>query len=673
MKKQLLVASFACTSMLAMAQEGYQAFNPNYMDKSVRPQDDLYNYVNGNWMKITEIPSDRARWGSFDELRENTDKVTLQLVKDLIKTKHAKGTSEQKIADLYDAYMNVDARNKTALAPLQKYFKQIDAIKDMKGLQDYLISVASIGENPFYGAYVYTDLKNSKQNAVYLGDIDLTLGKTYYQKEDAKNTETLANLNKFIDQLMPYTGSKTRDLKGPKIVAFEKMMSKYIKTVEEDRDPNKSYNPVKLSEVKNLTKNVDIERYVKALGINPETVIVGELDYYKNLDKILNQENLPVIKDYLRFKLINSFAGYTTAELDKINFEFYGKTLSGQKEQRPLEKRGLGFVNGATGELLGQIYVKDNFPPEAKAKAEELISYLFKSFDKHIKELNWMSSETKTKALEKLNKFTVKIGYPDKWKDYSGLQVKSLAEGGNLIEDVMAISKWRQAENLKDFGKPVDKSRWGMSPQTVNAYFNPTNNEIVFPAAILQPPFYDYRADAGVNFGGIGAVIGHEISHGFDDSGAKFDGDGNLVNWWTPQDEEKFAKATKALATQYDGYEPVKGTHVNGTFTSGENIGDLGGASVAFDALQMYLKDKGTYANLDGYTPQQRFFLSWATIWRTKATDEAVVNQVKTDPHSPGFYRSFGPIVNIDAFHDAFKTKPGDKLYKAPKERIKIW
>ena len=673
MKKQLLVASFACTSMLAMAQESYQAFNPNYMDKSVRPQDDLYNYVNGNWMKITEIPSDRARWGSFDELRENTDKVTLQLVKDLIKTKHAKGTSEQKIADLYDAYMNVDARNKTALAPLQKYFKQIDAIKDMKGLQDYLISVASIGENPFYGAYVYTDLKNSKQNAVYLGDIDLTLGKTYYQKEDAKNTETLANLNKFIDQLMPYTGSKTRDLKGPKIVAFEKMMSKYIKTVEEDRDPNKSYNPVKLSEVKNLTKNVDIERYVKALGINPETVIVGELDYYKNLDKILNQENLPVIKDYLRFKLINSFAGYTTAELDKINFEFYGKTLSGQKEQRPLEKRGLGFVNGATGELLGQIYVKDNFPPEAKAKAEELISYLFKSFDKHIKELNWMSSETKTKALEKLNKFTVKIGYPDKWKDYSGLQVKSLAEGGNLIEDVMAISKWRQAENLKDFGKPVDKSRWGMSPQTVNAYFNPTNNEIVFPAAILQPPFYDYRADAGVNFGGIGAVIGHEISHGFDDSGAKFDGDGNLVNWWTPQDEEKFAKATKALATQYDGYEPVKGTHVNGTFTSGENIGDLGGASVAFDALQMYLKDKGTYANIDGYTPQQRFFLSWATIWRTKATDEAVVNQVKTDPHSPGFYRSFGPIVNIDAFHDAFKTKPGDKLYKAPKERIKIW
>jgi len=673
MKKNFFIAAFACTSILAMAQDGYHAINPNYMDKTVRPQDDLYNYVNGNWMKITEIPSDRARWGSFDELIENTDKVTLKLVQDLIKTKHKQGTSEQKIADLYEAYVNLDARNKTGLAPLQKYFNQIDKIKNLKDLQKYLIEVSPIGENPFYGVYVYADLKNSKENAVYLSSIDLSLGKTYYQKEDAKNTETLGKFSSFVDQLMPFTGSKTRDLKGPKIVEFEKMMSKYIKTVEEDRDPNKSYNPVKLSEVKKLTKNIDIEGYVKALGINPETVIVEELDYYKNLDKILTQENIPLIKEYLRFKLINSYAGYSTTELDKINFNFYGKTLSGQKEQRALEKRGLSFVNGTTGELLGQIYVKDNFPPEAKAKAEELISYIFKSFDKHINELEWMSADTKKKAIDKLNKFTVKIGYPDKWKDYSDLQVKSLADGGNLIDDVIEISKWRTKENLKDFGKPVDKTRWGMSPQTVNAYFNPTNNEIVFPAAILQPPFYDYRADAAVNFGGIGAVIGHEISHGFDDSGAKFDGDGNLVNWWTKQDEDKFAQATKALATQYDAYEPVKGSHVNGTFTSGENIGDLGGASVAFDALQMYLKDKGTYGNIDGFTPQQRFFLSWATIWRTKATNEALENQVKTDPHSPGYFRSFGPIININAFHEAFQTKPGDKLYKAPKDRIKIW
>lgn len=673
MKKQLITAAFASVSMLAFAQDKYQAINLEYMDKSVRPQDDLYNYVNGNWMKTTQIPSDRARWGSFDELRENTDKVTLKLVQDLLKTKHAKGSSEQKISDLYNSYINLEARNKVGLQPIQQYLNQIDKISNLKDLQDYLIEVTPIGKNPFYGMYVYTDLKNSQQTAVYLGEADLGLGKTYYQKVDAKNTETLENYAKFINQLFPYTGQKTRDLKGPKIVAFEKMMAQYIKTVEEDRDPNKSYNPVKLSEVKKLTKNIDIERFVKAFGINPDTVIVGELDYYKNLDKILSQDNLPMVKDYLRYTLVNSVAGASTTELDAINFDFYGKTMSGQKEQRPLDKRALGYVNGTTGELLGQIYVKDNFPPEAKAKAEELISYLFKSFDKHINELAWMSTGTKKKAIEKLNKFTVKIGYPDKWKDFSGLQVKSLAEGGSLIENNLAMSKWRFQENLKDYGKPVDKSRWGMAPQTVNAYFNPTNNEIVFPAAILQPPFYDYRADAAVNFGGIGAVIGHEISHGFDDSGAKFDGDGNLVNWWTPEDEKKFEAATGALAKQYDAYEPVKGVHVNGVFTSGENIGDLGGASVAFDALQMYLKDKGTYANIDGYTPQQRFFLSWATIWRTKATDEALINQVKTDPHSPGFYRAFGPIINIDAFHDAFKTKPGDKLYVAPKDRIKIW
>ena len=673
MKKQFLIAAFACTSVLVNAQAPYQAFNPNYMDKSVRPQDDLYGFVNGNWNKITEIPSDRARWGSFDELRENTDKVSLQLVNDLLGKKYAKGSNEQKIADLYNAYTNLEARNKTGLAPIQKYFKQIDNIKNLNDLQAYLTEVTPIGENPFFGIGISTDMKNSKENAVYLGNARLTLGKTYYQKEDVKNTETLGQFTQYVDQVFPFTGAKTRDLKGAKIVAFEKMIAKYIKTVEESRDPNKSYNKMTLAEADALTKNVDLIKYVKSFGINPDQVIIRELGYYQNLDKIINTENLPIIKDYLKFKLVNSFADGSTTELEQINFDFFGKKLSGQKEQRALDKRGLGYVNGTVGELLGQIYVKDNFPPEAKADAEELISYVFKSFDMHINNLEWMSAETKKKAIEKLNKFTVKIGYPDKWKDYSGLSVKSLQEGGSLIENNLNISKWRFAENLKDFGKPVDKTRWGMSPQTVIAYFNPTNNEIVFPAAILQAPFYDYRADAAVNFGGIGAVIGHEISHGFDDSGAKFDGDGNLVNWWTPQDEQKFKDATSALAKQYDAYSPVEGVHVNGVFTSGENIGDLGGASVAFDALQMYLKDKGTYANIDGFTPQQRFFLSWATIWRTKATNEALINQVKTDPHSPGYYRAFAPIINIDAFHESFQTKPGDKLYKAPPERIKIW
>ena len=673
MKKQLLIAAFACSSILAMAQEKYQAINPNYMDKTVRPQDDLYGFVNGNWNKITEIPSDRARWGSFDELRENTDKVTLKLVEDLLGKQYPEGSNEQKIVDLYNAYTNLNARNKTGLAPIQKYIKEIDKIKNLKELQAYLTEVTPLGLNPFYGVGVSTDLKNSKENAVYLGNARLTLGKTYYQKEDAKNAQTLADLQAYVNQIFPYTGTKTKDLKGASIVEFEKMMAKYIKTVEESRDPNKSYNLLTLAEADALTNNVDLTSYVKSFGIDPNKVIIRELDYYKNLDKIINQENLALIKDYLKFKLIDSVADQSTTDLEQIHFDFYGKKLSGQKEQRALNKRGLGYVNGTVGELVGQIYVKDNFPPEAKADAEELISYLFKSFDQHINNLEWMSDDTKKKAIEKLNKFTVKIGYPDKWKDYSELKVKAVENGGSLIDNNIEYSKWRFKENLKDYGKPVDKSRWGMSPQTVNAYFSPTNNEIVFPAAILQAPFYDYRADAAVNFGGIGAVIGHEISHGFDDSGAKFDGDGNLVNWWTPQDEQKFKEATSALAKQYDGYSPVEGVNVNGVFTSGENIGDLGGASVAFDALKMYLNDKGTYENIDGFTPEQRFFLSWATIWRTKATNEALVNQVKTDPHSPGYYRAFAPIINIDAFHEAFDTKPGDKLYKAPKERIKIW
>lgn len=333
MKKQLFVAAFACTSVLAIAQESYQAFNPNYMDKSVRPQDDLYNYVNGNWMKITEIPSDRARWGSFDELRENTDKVSLKLVKDLLNNKYAQDSNEQKISDLYSAYTNMEARNKTGIAPIQKYFKQIDAIKNLTDLQAYLTEVTPIGENPFYGVSVYTDMKNSTQNAVYLGSVGLTLGKTYYQKEDAKNTETLANLNQYIDQVFPFTGSKTRDLKGPKIVAFEKMMAKYIKTVEESRDPNKSYNLVTLSEAGAFSKNVDVVKFVKSFGINPDKVIIRELDYYKNLDKIINQENLPIIKDYLKFKLIDSFSNSSTTELEKINFDFYGKNYLAKKNK----------------------------------------------------------------------------------------------------------------------------------------------------------------------------------------------------------------------------------------------------------------------------------------------------------------------------------------------------
>lgn len=667
MKQYVLMAALLASSAYVIGQE-HQAINVSYMDKTVRPQDDFYNYVNGNWMKTVEIPSDKARWGSFDQLRENTDEASLKILKESLNTKFEKGTDGQKIADLYKSYVDFDTRNQLGITPIQQQLKDIDQVKNLKGLYDYFLKYGAVGGNPFFGAYVYAHMKNSNMNAVYLGGGGLGLGRTYYQKEDAKNTETLGNYNNYINSLYGKVDPKTRDLKGPKVIEFEKLIASNLKTVEEQRDAQKRYNPVAVKDLNKMVKNMDVAKYIQTLGFKADTVIIGELKYYENLDKIVNEENLPVIKEYLKFHVMDDATSYLTKELDELAFDFYGKKLRGQKEQRALDKRGLEFVNGSAGELLGKIYVKEYFPAEAKAACEELVQYLVKSFDQHIKDLAWMSPATKEKALEKLSKFNVKIGYPDKWKDYSNLQV-----GSSLIENVKNLQRWSFEENLAKQGKPVDKSEWGMTPQTVNAYYSPLFNEIVFPAAILQPPFYDYKADAAVNFGGIGAVIGHELSHGFDDSGSQYDGNGNLNNWWTDEDREKFEAAADALVAQFEAYEPVPGVFVNGRFTLGENIGDLGGSSVAFDALQMYLKDKGNPGLIDGYTQDQRFFLSWATIWRTKTTDEFVVNQVKTDPHSPAQYRATGPIINLDAFHKAFETKEGDKLYLPKEKRIVIW
>lgn len=671
--KNSIFFCFALLGILSFGQAKYDAINTQYMDKSVRPQDDFYNFVNGNWMKTTQIPSDRSRWGSFDELRENTDMVSLGILKGLLGKKYTKGSDEQKIGDLYKSYIDFDARNKAGLTPIKPYLEKIDKINSVKDLEKYLTEVTPIGLNPFYGFGVYSHLKNSAQNAVYLGSANLGLGRAYYQKDDETNRNTLNKYAEFINKIYTYTGDKTKDLKGPKIIQFEKTIASNLLTVEQLRDDRLQFNPFAVKDLKNLSKNIDLSKFLNDLGVKTDSVIISELKYYQNLDNIINEKNLPLIKEFMKFNLIDSSADYLTQELDELSFEFYGKQLKGQKEQRSLEKRGLEFVNGTTGELLGKIYVKDNFPPAAKANAKEMIDYLFKSFDLHINNLEWMSPETKVKALEKLNKFTVKIGYPDKWRDYSNLEIVSHTEDGALFKNRMNISKWHYERNLNKIGKPVDREEWGMSPQTVNAYFNPSNNEIVFPAAILQAPFYDFRADAAVNFGGIGAVIGHEVSHGFDDSGALYDGDGNLKNWWTEEDFEKFNAAGKALSGQFSKYEAAPGSFVNGEFTLGENIGDLGGINVAYDALLMYLKDKGNPGKIDGFTPEQRFFISWATIWRTKSTDEALANQVKTDPHSPGYFRAIGPLENVEGFYKAFDVKKGDKMFKPKEERIVIW
>lgn len=667
MKKIFVLIAIISISGAMHAQEK-KAISLSFMDQTVRPQDDFYNFVNGNWMKTVEIPSDKARWGSFDELRENTDAITLKILKESLVEKFESGSDGQKIADLYKSYVDLNSRDSIGVKPIQAQLKAVDEVKNLQDLYRYFIKYGPTGGNPFFGGYIYSHMKNSNVNAVYLGGAGLGLGRSYYQKKDDKNTETLTEYATFASKLYTYVIPETRDLKGPKIVEFEKNIAANLKTIEESRDAQKSYNPVAVKDLKNMVKNMDVSNYLIDLGFRADTVIIGELKYFQNLDEILNQKNLPQIKDYLKFHILNKSTSYLTRELDELAFDFYGRKLKGQKEQRLLEKRGLEFVNENVGELLGKLYVKQHFPEEAKQACEELVQYLIKSFEGHINELAWMSPETKRKALEKLSKFNVKIGYTDKWKDYSKLEV-----GKSLYENVQQISTWEFQQNLAKQGKPVDKTEWGMTPQTVNAYYSPLYNEIVFPAAILQPPFYDYKADPAVNFGGIGAVIGHELSHGFDDSGSQYDGNGNLNNWWTESDKTKFEAAADALVRQFEAYEPVPGVFVNGRFTLGENIGDLGGSSVAFDALKMYLKDKGSPGLIDDFTQEQRFFLSWATIWRTKTTDEFVVNQVKTDPHSPAQYRAFAPIINLDAFHEAWQTKVGDKLYVPKDKRIVIW
>ncbi|MDR2234511.1 MAG: M13 family peptidase [Chryseobacterium sp.] len=641
------------------------------IDASVRPQDDFYNYVNGTWMKMAKVPADKPAWGSFDKLAEDTDNNSMVILNALLTDKFTNGSEGKKIQDLYASYIDLQKRNTEGIKPIQEKLNTIDAIKNLTDLQNYLASVTKHGENNFYGWSVSADRKNSKINAVYLGIPPLgLLGRDYYQKVNEKNTETLAEYQKYVSLMLKELGYTHPDEAAKGIVDYEKSLAKTYLTNEQSRDNTLQYNPQTMAELSGLVKGLDIPGYLKKVGVNTDKVIIGELNYYKNLDQLINVRNLHVIKDYMKFHLINGNAAYLSEKLDTINFNFYGKYLFGQQEQRALDKRGLELINRNIGEAFGKLYVEKYFPAESKAQMVELIDYLRKSFAIHIKNLTWMSPATKERAMDKLNKFSVKVGYPDQWKDYSALEI---VPGNTLYKNLQNIAEWNYHKKLEKIGKPVDKSEWGMTPQTVNAYYRAVNNEIVFPAAILQPPFFNPEADAAVNFGGIGAVIGHEITHGFDDSGAQFDGDGNLVDWWMPEDKTNFEKATKALAAQYDKYEPVKGSFINGIHTNGENIADLGGVNIAYDALQMYMKDKANPGKISGFTPSQRFFMSWATVWKAKAPEKYLLLQIKIDKHSPGYLRSFAPLINIDAFYKAFDVKKGDKLYKAPEDRIKIW
>lgn len=642
------------------------------MDTTVRPQDDFYNYVNGTWAKTAKIPADKPTWGSFHILREKTDENCLLILDNLLKENFAQGTEGQKIKDLYESFIDWKKRDAEGLKPIEGLLTKIDNIKTLVDLQKYLEEVTPEGENPICAWGVYADMKDSNMNTVYLGNFSIGMGRDYYQKDNKENTEALQKYQDYVMAIFKVLKDDKAAEKAKQMVDFERSIAKLMLTNEEDRNPNLSYNPQTMAELSKLVKNINLPQLLKNVGVNTDKVVISEIRLYKQYDKFINEKNLPLIKDYLKYQLVADNASNLTKELDELSFNFYSKELQGQQEQRPMNKRALSVINGILGEAFGKLYVEKYFPPKAKEEMVTLVDYLKKSFAQHIKDVTWMSDATKEKALAKLNKFTVKVGYPDKWEDYSKLTIEPAAKSV-YYTNLQRVNEWAYQKSLEKVGKPVDKTKWGMSPQTVNAYYNPLYNEIVFPAAILQPPFFNFEADPAVNFGGIGAVIGHEMTHGFDDSGAEFDGDGNLQNWWTVEDKKNFENATQALAKQYDQYEPVKGVFVNGTFTSGENIADLGGVNIAFDALQMYLKDKGNVDKISNFTQDQRFFISWGTVWRTLSTDKYLTNQVKTDPHSPGYFRSFGPLVNVDAWYKAFDVKEGDKLYKKPEDRIKIW
>lgn len=679
-KSMLSIAALVLASIGADAQEKSKnhGIELQYMDKSVRPNDDFFQFVNGTWVKQTEIPSDRTRWGSFDELRQNTDVDALAILKEAEADKKLDPKSDQaKAVNLYKTILDTVTRNKQGITPLKPYLAKINAVKNVKDMQALMTEMEPYGGIGFFGTNIGSDSKNSNRNVVSVGPGRLGLpDRDYYVSDDADSKEKKAKYELHVAKMLQYLGEKPADAKkdAARVVAIETAMAQPRLDRVERRDRRKSYNPMTVADLQKLVPSFNWDSYLTGVGLPKlDTLIVTQPKYMTALEQIFKENKVADWKAYMKWTLLNQSNSLLSTEVENANFDFYGKTLTGAIKQRPRDERALQTVNGSVGEALGKLYVAKKFPPEAKVKAEGMIKNVFLAFENRINKLPWMTKATKASAIEKLRKSRVKIGYPDKWKDYSALTIVSPEKGGTYFENTKNLSKWRYEEDLTKLNKPVNKDEWFMSPQTVNAYFNPSYNEIVFPAAILQPPFYDYRADEAVNYGGIGAVIGHEISHGFDDSGSRYNADGNLVDWWSAEDLAQFTDLGGALADQYSTLQPLPGTFVDGKFTLGENIGDLGGVNAAYDGLQLYLKENGNPGLIDGYTPEQRFFISWATIWRTKARDEAIKNQVKTDPHSPGMYRAYVPLQNVDAFYEAFNIKKGDKMYIDPEKRVKIW
>ena len=668
--RKLMMTIMSVAAMTAAAQN--VGVNRADMNLSVSPGEDFFEYAGGNWMKNNPLKAEYSRYRVFDDLAENNREQLKELFADLAKTKHARGTVGQKVTDLYNQAMDSDRLNREGAAPLKQDLAEVAAFKKSDLTRFIAHTHLTLG-NPFFGVGVETDLKNSDMNVMWLSAGTSGLpDRDYYLNTDDDSKKIQKAYRDYLAKEFVLAGfsKKVAQRAAKTIYDIEYQFAQAKMSRAEARDYNKLYNIRTIEQLQKDYPAIQWREYFNLLGVNNiEWVILEQPKVMEVAQKLMSTLTEQQMRDYLAGEVITRATSYLSDEMYMTSFDFYGRMLSGQKEPRPRWKRAQGLPNGLLGEAVGELYVERYFNQDSKDKMMKLITNLRKSLAAHIASLTWMSDTTKVNALVKLNSFTVKIGYPDKWRDYSGLQVDP---DKSLYENIKAATIYETRRNLNKHGKPVDKDEWGMTPQTVNAYYNPTTNEICFPAAILQPPFFDVNADDATNYGAIGVVIGHEMTHGFDDQGRMFDQAGNMVDWWTEGDAARFQAAAEKLAAQFDQIVLVKDLHANGHLTLGENIADQGGLRIAYDAFRQTQQFKDGKL-MDGFTPAQRFYLSYGRIWAENATEEAIFQQTKSDPHSIGRYRVNATLRNIDTFFEAFGIKKGDKLWLDPADRAIIW
>jgi len=652
------------------------------MDTSVKPGDDFYLYANGTWIKNNPVPPEFSRWAAFtqlgeknnDALHEIAEKAATAAPKDSKQSKMEKAAAAdvQKVGDFYASGMDEKAVDAAKVKPLEDEFKRIDAMKDRKDVLKEVGRMHSMGIYPFFLFYSGQDDKDSTKVIAQASQGGLGMpDRDYYTKDEhAKLREQYVE---HVTKMLTFAGEPAAQAaeKAKKVMALETSLAKPARTRVELRDPQKNYNKMKQTELQAIMPDFNWADYLKEIKLTaPGDINVGQPDFFKAANEVFKSVSMDDAKTYLRWHLLHSMASTLSSDFVNENFRFFEATLRGTKQIKPRWKRVVAKTDEELGESLGKLYVAEHFPPEAKARALEMVNNLREALADRIKTLEWMDEPTKQEALKKLAAFTVKIGYPDKWRDYSLLKVDRTSYALN----VMRGDSFETDRQLKKIGKPVDRSEWGMSPPTVNAYYNPNLNEIVFPAGILQPPFFDPNADDAVNYGGMGAVIGHEMTHGFDDQGRQYDASGNLRDWWTPESAKNYTERSKGIVAQYSAYEALPGLHLNGELTQGENIADIGGVKLAYMALQKALKKKGgTPEKIDGFTPEQRFFLGFAQIWRNNQREEDLKLQVNTNPHSPGRFRTIGPLSNLVEFQKAFEIPDGSPMIRSGDQRVNVW